>query len=333
MSTATFFDRVEIDLDKGRGGVARDGRGRALLAPRGLAGTKVRVPYSSASGLADAISDDGFLHRWEKRYLAIAMGRNADLARLAAAETYHTGLEPLDVPEKRASGRRVDDIIQRALDRQRIHEKADYGTAFHAFTEPGALPVPEGMDGLAVDVKSFEDALRENCITLVDTERFTANDTTMSAGTYDHGVRVLGHPLLTGYVIADKKTGRIDPWHWEIQIASYANSEMYDTETDERSPMPEDVNLNYGVVFHTGAQTGHTEFYVLDLQRGWRNAQIAAQARDAQDEGAKTIPFKPATFAERLAAVSTIHEATRLWYSTSDAAERDAVTQKARSLS
>lgn len=331
MSTATFFDRVEVDLDKGRGDVIRVG-GKAMLNPRGLSGTKVRVPYSSASGLADAISDDGFLHRWEKRYLAIAMGRNEDLAKLAAAETYHTGLEPLDVAEKRASGRRVDDIINRALDRQRIHEKADYGTAFHAFTEPGAPPVPEHMTGLAADVVSFEDRLRRECVTIVDTERFTANDTTMSAGTYDHGVRVLGHPLLTGYVIADKKTGRIDPWHWEIQIASYANSEFYDTETDERTPMPEDLNLDYGVVFHTGAQTGHTEFYVLDLQRGWANAQIAAAARDAQADSAKTITFKPATFLEKLDAVTTKAEARILWSSTDNVAERALVTEKASTL-
>jgi hypothetical protein len=224
----------------------------------------------------------------------------------------------------------VKQIIERALDRQKIHEKADYGTAVHGHTEPGApAPVDENV---ARDVMSFWDTLKAHCVTIVDTERFTANDTTMSAGTFDHGVRVLGHPLLTGYVVADKKTGRFDPFHWEIQIASYANSQLYDTDTDERSDFPADLNLRYGLVFHVKALTGVTDLVIVDIERGWRNAQIAAQARDAQEEGAKVEPYRASTFTQRLGACESKTDATTLWHSTSDPVERDAIIEKASTL-
>lgn len=327
---STFFDEPE----RGRGGVPRDSKGRALLVPKGLPKSAgIRVPYSSASGLADSISDDFHIHRWQMRYLAKAMGQRPDLGRLAAAEPYSTGLYAEFEPgEKARSGRALDRIIERALDSIGIDEKADYGTAFHAHTEPGAESVPPLDQEMANDVKSFERILEREQITIVDTERFTANDKTMSAGTFDHGVRVLGHPTLTGYVISDKKTGRVDPFHWEVQVASYAYGELYDTETDERSPFPADINLSWGLVFHTGARTGLTTLFPIDLERGWRNAQLAALARDAQEEKYDPLPFKPATFTQRLKACATKDDARRLWKSLPEGPDRDLVADKAASL-
>ena len=331
MTDIDFFNDTTEEPEKGRGGVPRDGRGRALLVPRSVSKTSgVRAPYSSASGLADAISDDSFLTTWKMRYLAIAMGRNPDLAALAAGEVYNTGLYPPERRDKTQSGYRVDGIVERALDRQGISEKADYGTAIHAFTEPGNPGVvPEHM---RADVESYWLKLQRECVTIVDTERFTANDKIMTAGTFDHGVRVLGHDQLTGYVIADKKTGRVDPFHWEIQLATYARGEFYDTETDERSELPADINLEFGLVIHIPALGGETTFHIVDLERGWRNAVLAAQARDAQDETVKVGPYKPVSFEERLKAANTPEELRTLWYSTTDEAELAAVTTKASTL-
>lgn len=324
--TETFFDATE---PVGRGGVLRDGRGRALLRPKGLENTDVTVAYSSASGLADSISEAEFFHRWEMRYLAISMGRNQDLARLAASEPYHTGLDPLPWRDKSDSGRRLDGIIERALDRQKIHEKADYGTAFHQHTEPGAPSVPEGDEAMARDVESFEDTLRRHCIRIIETEVFTANDATMSAGTFDHGVRVLGHPLLYGYVVADKKTGRVDPFHWMIQIASYARGEVYDRENHHRQHISSDMNLEWGLVFHTAAQTGKTELYIVNLELGWDMAQVAAAARDGKDRKDVIAAYKPATFTQRLNACQSANDCRTLWMSTNDPNERRLAEEKA----
>lgn len=318
-------------LEEGRGGVVRVG-GRAMLVPAGISPSSgIRVPYTSASSLADYISDDSFLSRWEKRYLCVSMGRHRDLQRLAASEPYHTGLDALDWREKKDSAYRIDQIIERALDRQLIHEKADYGTAFHQHTEPGAPPVPPEDEELTRDVDSFWAKLKAECVNILETEQFIANDEVMGAGTYDHGVRILGHPDLEGYVVADKKTGRIDPFHWEIQIAVYANGEIYDRDTHTRQQISSDINTDYGVVFHT--KNGVTTFHVLDLQRGWANARLAAQVRDAREDSAKVMEYQSATFTQRLEACRTVEDARRLWRSLPEGPERNRVTDRALELS
>src|SRR5688500_8931273 len=91
---------VLMGEDVGRGGVPRDGYDRALLVPRGLT---TRTPYTSASALADYISNPYALHRWEKRYLARGLGMREDLAALAGAETYNTGFAEEDQKENRES--------------------------------------------------------------------------------------------------------------------------------------------------------------------------------------------------------------------------------------
>lgn len=335
--TELFFENFAEQDDaghSGRGGVIRDGRGRAMLIPKGVpAKSGVRVPYSSASGLADHIADPNFFHTWELRYLAKGLGQRPDLARLAASEVYSTGLYArFERGEKQASGRRLDSIIERALDHAQIHEKADYGSAFHQHTEPGAPRPAEGDPEMTRDVESFEDTLRRECIKIIETEVFTANDVTMSAGTYDHGVRVLGHPTLDGYVIADKKTGRVDPLHWAVQIASYANGEIYGRENDMRQDISNEINLEWGLVIHTGALTGKTTLYPVDLTLGWEVAQAAAVARDAKDNRAIVGTYRSASFEARLAACRSKSDARLLWQSTEDVEKRRLAQLRATEL-
>ena len=217
MTADTFFDEPV-----GRGGVPRDYEGNALVLPAG-ATTDRLVPYTPASGLASAIADERHIHRWEMRYLAKGMGRSPDLCVLAAAEPYSTGLtNPTVGRAKSASGRALDAIIERALDRVGIHEKADYGTAVHAWTEPGNEEpvIPAAVD----DVQSFKDAIERNGIRIIATEVFTANDTVRAAGTFDHLCWVPGY----GIVICDKKTGKMNPHEFGVQLSVYANGDVSD---------------------------------------------------------------------------------------------------------
>lgn len=314
MSIDTFFEESQ-----------RDGQGRPLIR-----NGSVVVPYTRASNLADYISDSEHIHRWQMRYLAKAMGKHEDLAALAASERYNTGLsDVLEQRDKTASGRRLDDIIKRALDRERIHEKADYGTAIHAFTEPGYDPasVPERMrEGVA---SFWSTTSREACV-IERTEQFTVNHITGSAGTFDHLCRFIGHPILTYYVVCDKKTGNITPHEWAIQIASYAYGDPYDLLEQKTLKWPGKINLEYGVVFHI--KGGKTTLYVLDLQAGWAAAQIAAQARDYRDL-VLASGYKPATFQQRLDAANTRDDLAAVWHSTDDPVNRGLVELKASTLS
>lgn len=266
-------------------GLQRDGRGRPMLFP--AKGPRVRVPYSRMSSLADYVGDQRGVHIWEQRYLARAMALSPDLCALAAVETYNTGFGAPEPKEKRESGRRLDDIIYRALDRVMIHEKADYGTAFHALTEPGNEGAPVDAP-LAAMCASFEQVTRG--LSFLGTEMFVANDELMCAGTFDHMVRV---PGFEGACILDKKSGKLHPEQFAVQFAGYANGELYLPETDERVSLESQfgpINRKVAFVAWTPADAAkngdpRTLLYPIDIEKGYIAAKVAAWVRDYQNSG------------------------------------------------
>lgn len=332
-----FFDNLpEAD-------VKREG-GEPTLIPKGLEGKDIRSRYTRASSLADFIEETGFLHRWEMRYLAKAMGQNEDLAALAAVETYSTGISDATWGgEKFQSGKRLDEIIERALDRVRIHEKADRGTAVHGATEPGAPPLERIPERLRGPVAAFNEINRKECIDLVGTEVFTANDITMSAGTFDHLARIPGHPLFKDqYIVGDKKTGRFDPFSWCIQISSYANGDIYNTSDNSRPAWPGEINLKYGLVWQIDSEPDvddarRVKLWIIDIEFGWEMAQLAAKVRDGHKRRDIAVEYKAPTFRQRLESSNTRDDLYRLWKSIDDndpaiAEKRGVVEQKVRSL-
>lgn len=279
MDFADFFD-VQL-------GPARDRWDRPLLIPRGGSESD-RKPYTRASSLANMIEDHTGVHKWEMRYLAVGLSRRMDLVRLAAGEVYTTGFDKPDDKTNKQSGGRLDEIIERALDTAKIHEKADYGTAVHARTEPGNEGVdPDEMQ--ARDVQSFWDLTRENGLVHIGTELFTANDELGSSGTFDHLTYVPGF----GICVTDKKTSKTPKMSYDVQLTSYAGgpdkaSDIYDVETDQRSTLeifvesqgwdPALVRRDIGFLFWI--KNGKTTMHKLDLNVGWEAAKIAAWVRD-----------------------------------------------------
>jgi hypothetical protein len=293
--TETFFDDIAVP----GAGLQRDRWGRPLLVPRGMPKT-VKTPYTRASSLSDFVSNDRGIQIWERRYLIRGMGANQDLQELAACESYNTGLvgpgDPAeDTRENRASGRRLDEIGERALERMKIHEKADYGTAVHQATEPGSRAIPSPR--MRADVESFAPTLAAEGIHILQTEAFVANDTLMSAGTFDHLLWVPGY----GVIIGDKKTGKMNPYEFGIQFSTYANGEAYDVYTDERSVIHPDLNPEWGMVIWMPALQGKTLLKMIDLRVGYEDAKRAAEVRDAQKER-RLIDAPPGFFRKRRAA-------------------------------
>lgn len=274
MDLDDFFDRSN--------GPIRDKNDRPMLIPRGGT-TDDRQWYTRASGLGEFIEDNSFLIQWEQRYLAIGYSRRMDLVRLAAAETYTTGFDKGDNKENSASGRRIDALNRRALEAAKIHEKADYGTAVHARTEPGNQGVdPDEMQ--ANDVSSFWALIKSHGITILDTEFFMANDKLRSAGTCDHLLYVPRY----GIIIGDKKTSSKASKTYDVQFSVYANAEYYDYTTDQRMTLEERVeqlgwdpsliNRDVGVILWV--KNGRTQLRYLDLKEGLVAAEHAAWVRD-----------------------------------------------------
>ena len=257
----------------------RDGSGRPLLVPRGGGDRKA---YTRASGLADHLEEFSFLWKWKMRGLAKGLSERMDLIRLIAAENYTCGFAENE-KANRAAGRNIDAAITRALDQAGIAEKADYGTAIHARTEPGN----EGTDPddkQITDVDSCWELWVELGVTHLGTEIFTANDELMSAGTFDHLSYVPGY----GIIITDKKTSSKASSTYDVQLGNYANADVYDVDTDERQSLEEYVaaagwdpaliNRKVGLVWWV--KNGRTQARFLDLENGYRWALIAASIRD-----------------------------------------------------
>lgn len=261
----------------------RDSSGRPLLVPRGMAiSDENRLAYTRASSLGDILEEFSYLWKWKMRGLAVGLSKRLDLVRLASSEIYTCGFAE-NVSANRASGRRLDEIIERALEEAGIAEKADYGTAIHARTEPGndEIDVDEKQ---ALDVASCWDLWTELGVVHLGTEIFTANDELRSAGTFDHLSYVPGY----GIIVTDKKTSSKAKATYDIQLSSYAYSDVYDPDTDARLTLEEYVarlgwnpaliNRNVGLIWWV--KGGRTQARFLDLEAGYRAARAAAWIRD-----------------------------------------------------
>lgn len=261
----------------------RDDSGRPLLIPRGLAVDDAnRVAYSRASSLGDILEEFSFLWKWKMRGLAVGLSQSMDLIRLASSEIYTCGFAE-DEQANRESGRRVDQIIERAMDRAGVDMKADYGTAIHARTEPGNDNIDPDQKQ-ADDVASCWDLWTELGVVNIGTEIFTANDSLTSAGTFDHLSFVPGY----GIIVTDKKTSKSAKGTYDIQLASYADGDVYNKDTDERMTLEEYVHsqgwppslINRKVGLIWWVKNGRTQARFLDLERGIEAARKAAWIRD-----------------------------------------------------
>lgn len=266
--------------------------GNPLLIPRGVEIDDAnRVEYSRASSLGDHLEDFSFLWKWKMRGLAKGLADSMDLIRLIAAEDYTCGFAD-DESANRAAGRRIDEVIERAMDRAGVAVKADYGTAIHARTEPdneGTDPDDKQID----DVDSCWQLWTELGVVNIGTEIFTACDELRSAGTFDHLSYVPG----LGIVITDKKTSAKAKQNYDVQLGGYSRSDIYDPQTDQRMTLEEYVasqgwdpaliNRSVGIIWWV--KGGKTQARQLDLDNGYRWAQVAASIRDERRPQASRV--------------------------------------------
>lgn len=323
-----FFDEAVND-------VRRDRRGRPQLIPRGGGASGPRATYDRASSMADYISDDSHLTSWNEVLVAKGVGMRPDLALRAAAAPYTMDLPRLKpgTPEARArtaARKEIEEVISQAKEAAGASIRSGYGTAFHSFTEPdNPCEVPD-VGEMVIDVSSYEEGLKTYGVVPIATEVFTANDELMTAGTFDH----LYWTAACGIVIGDKKTGAPERNHWAIQLSTYSHGDVYDIATDERTDLATfaaqagreanvptlDFDPDIGLVVRT--QGGKTEFHFVDLEEGYRAAQIAAQARDYRqlDPGSRAeatlrrrLVAAQDDLAKRLTSVASKEEARDIW--------------------
>lgn len=183
------------------------------------------------------------------------------------------------------------ELRERAITLGKGEEAADLGTALHALahrfeTEPG-FPVPEPH---ATDLACYLAALDEAGLESTHFECTICADIWRAAGTADRIYAIHrelrlpdGSILEPGQsVIGDLKTGKKLTYNvpgFCIQLAIYADGVFYDVDTDERSPMPDGLRTDWGLLVHLPAGQASCTFHWVDLETGRHGARLVQQVR------------------------------------------------------
>lgn len=287
----------------------RNGRGQPLIwieRPSKLKRDKgkllkAQVPYTRMTTFIDVLDDKAMLHAYGKR-MALVGATLLDAAELAKVEF-------LDV-EDAADKKVLDRIAEKALTVAGTHKKRDRGTLLHKLSEyvdrDEELPERVLVEGQWVqvtdedrrDMDAYRTATRGAGLFLKNhIEKPVVHDELKIAGTPDRigyydGLDPDGQPA--GHLIADLKTGRYDfgALKMAMQFAGYAHSKLYDKETGERTDLPADLNMRWGVMLNLRPGSAQMEIQWTDLTLGWEALLLARDVRVMRNRGRKVfLPF------------------------------------------
>jgi len=269
-----LVERPDVDWDRHRG----DKRPKIVPPPGGefrnpTTGRKVgHRYYTRVTTYADALSEQYQLTAWKLRRLALGLGQRADYVRLAASYTDHDR----DRDD-------LDELVGKALEAAGPNA-ADLGTALHSLTERVdrdedlGTPPDEVLPDLAAYTVIAAEAIRYRY-----REARTVCDQLECAGTPDgHAHLAERCPAGCGpevLHIIDTKTGQIRyPGKMSTQLAIYAHSDLYDPRTGERTPI--EVCRKWGAIVHLPVERGEAALFWIDLEHGWRGAELAGPVRE-----------------------------------------------------
>jgi hypothetical protein len=282
--------------------IPRDRWGRPMVVPP--TGGK-RVPYTRCTTFVGAVEDTYNLSRWQMRMVATGMADRRDLQLAVAAH--------------REDKEKLNAICEQALEAAKGNAGATTGTALHAITEtydrgldPGPLP-PEAQ----ADLDAYVAATKDMSGVLI--EQFMVQDMMKVGGTPDRVVKFQGKRY-----IADLKTGSIEYGYLKIaaQLAMYARSRPYDTETDERMEQ-HGADISRGIVIHLPAGTGTCQLYWIDLMAGWELVKLSRTLRQQramsfaqflQPVTATPPADVPLTLADQIRLTVTPDQVRALWH-------------------
>lgn len=231
----------------------RDRWGRPIiLTPDGT-----REPYTRPSTLARTLSDTVSLERWKCRQTAIGIATRRDLSALVATH--------------RGDKRKLDEVVELAMEAADSGQAARLGTALHAATAAYDLggTLDDVPAALLDDVAAYARATEH--LQVVGVEQFVVCHRWKTAGTFDRVYRLEDGRT----VVADLKTGSPDSvkygaLEWAVQICVYANSDLYDPKTGQTRPLDPDLDRMTGLVVHLPESSGECSIYEVNLKEAER---------------------------------------------------------------
>lgn len=286
---------------RGAGGnreVPRNGKKQPLIVPLGEDGqpdlsAKLK-PYTRMTTYIDCLDDKTNLTRWGKRLVLIG------LARLPSGKRDDLVAEILKA-DADGDKDKLNAIAERMHKLAGGDDKADQGDWLHELSEYAdkgeALPTTASAED-RLDIAAYKLATLD--LEIKEIEHFVVLDEHKVGGTPDRMSFYAGpdpdglEPA--GHVITDLKTGRIDygGLKMAMQLAGYGHGEMYDPTTGIRTPWPDDLNLNWGIIINAPAGTGSCEVVWVDLRLGWEGFLLAKDVRAIRNRGRRAFRPYPA---------------------------------------
>ena len=246
--------------------IPRDQWKRPLIIPPG--GGKP-VAYTRASTLAKALDDLNNLMAWKARMTAIGILRRPDLLTRVAG-IIANGDPDNDWPVKRD----LNAVVSEATEAAGATTGRSAGTGFHALTEA----IDRGEEPLAPEADKARLVAYRKAMAgyqVLEAETFVVCDPLGTAGSFDKLLRCPDGKVRVG----DLKSGKSEkafPLSTSVQLAIYTNGKRYDPATGTRSDLHPDLDLSEALLIHMPA-SGGCEVVSLDIEKGWRAAQLAAQ--------------------------------------------------------
>lgn len=245
--------------------------------------------HTRATTFAKLGSNTKAIEQWGHRNVAVGLTKRPDLMALA------TGL---DVKRDREQ---LNQIVDQAKDAAGQKIAANVGTAYHAFTErldAGQISLGDVPETYRARVKEYAEQVRN--AGLVSRPEWIERTTAVSAdmvsaplpvgGTLDRIFQLPSGEL----VIGDLKTGSDLSYGMaeiEVQLAIYAHGVnrfgLYDWNTKQWEPLDKPVRTDLAIVIHLPADGAGCHLLRIDIERGWRRAQLRGQLQADQKEKSK----------------------------------------------
>lgn len=245
--------------------VPRDRWGRPLIVPPD--GGKP-VAYTRCTTMAGTIEDTYNLTKWQLRTVAAGLVRRPDLQVSVAAASADE--------DKRT----LDRLMEQALEAGKGKVAANTGTAIHKLSE---YVDRKQFDVLQEIPETFKRDLRayrrimKTAFRVEEIERFVVQDDVQVGGTFDRLLFKLDDGMR---YIGDLKTGSLDfgVGKMACQLGTYANSVYYEHPTKDRdeairTPLPDNVSKDRGIIIHLPAGEGAAELFWIDIASGWEAVQ------------------------------------------------------------
>ena len=288
---------------------SRDGYGRPLITP---ADGGKPLAYTRFSSLGQVLEDRFGLEKWKIRTSGRGLALRQDLFAQVAA-----------CPDDDA--KRLDGLMQQALEAGGGSVGANMGTALHEFTQrvdQGEITVDDIPEPWRADVQAYVDTIRAHGLTIVTDliEVTLVNDELQLAGTADRFYRTRQGTL----ICADLKTGKAigaNPLAYMVQLTAYAHSELYNIDTGQRTPIG-DVDLETGLIIHLPAGRAVCDLYEVNLKSSLLAARLAVNVKHWQKRrdlitklpAPRTIPQAVDIIVDAFpGAVPLVSDARRAW--------------------